>query len=100
MSLLLMSTAEPDFPEGLEYYRYPIVILSFTIRSGAEMCKVYNFIMNVYEDFALAHRKRIKVAVEKVLKPSEKTGGSFDTFLNESDSQQDFQEKLQGNSVF
>ena len=23
MSLLLMSTAEPDFPEGLKYYRYP-----------------------------------------------------------------------------
>ena len=39
---------EPDFPEGLKYYRYPIVILSFTTRNGADVYKAYNFIMNVY----------------------------------------------------
>lgn len=93
------AVAEPDFPEGLKYYRYPIVILSFTTRGGADMYKAYNFIMNVYEDFAPVHRKRIKDAVEKLPRPSEKTGLSFatsDMFLNESDSQ----EMLQGKSAF
>lgn len=96
------AVAEPDFPEGLKYYRYPIVILSFTTRGGADIYKAYNFIMNVYEDFAPVHRIRIKNAVEKLPRPSEKTGLSFatsDMFLNESDSQQDSQE-MQGNNTF
>ena len=96
------AVAEPDFHEGLKYYRYPIVILSFTTRGGADMYKAYNFIMNVYEDFAPVHRKRIKDAVEKLPRPSEKTGRSFatsDMLLNESDSQQDSQE-MQGNNAF
>ena len=67
------------------------------------MYKPYNFIMNVDEDFAPIHRKRIKDAVEQLPRPSEKTGLSFaasDMFLNESDSQQDSQEMLQSDSAF
>ncbi|MCJ1348391.1 hypothetical protein MMC31_006623, partial [Peltigera leucophlebia] len=97
------AVAEPNFPEGLKYYRYPIAILSFTTRGGADMYKPYNFIMDVYEDFAPVHRKRIKDAVEQLPRPSEKTGLSFaasDMLLNESDSQQDSQEMLQGDSAF
>lgn len=96
------AVAEPDFPEGLKYYRHPIVILSLTVRRGADIYMAYNFVMNVYEDFAPVHRKRIKDAVEKLPKPSQKTGLSFatsDMFLNESDSQQDSQE-MQGDNTF
>lgn len=85
------AVAEPDFPEGLKYYRYPIVILSFIARGGVEIYKAYNFLLNVY---APVHRQRIKDAVEKLPRPSEKTGLSFATsemFLNELDLQQDSQ---------
>ena len=97
------AVAEPNHPEGLKYHRYPIAILSFNTRGGADMYKPYNFIMDVYEDFAPVHRKRIKDAVEQLPRPSEKTSLSFaasDMFLNESDSQQDSQEMLQGDSAF
>lgn len=97
------AVAEPDFPEGLKYYRYPIVILSLTTRGGADIYKANNFIMNVYEDFAPGHRKRIIDAVEKLPRPSENTGLSLatsDMFSRESDSQQDSQEMLEGDSAY
>lgn len=53
------AVAEPNFPEGLEYYCYPIAILSFTTRASADIYKAYNFIMDVYEDFTPVHRKWI-----------------------------------------
>lgn len=93
------AVAKPDFPKGLKYYRYPIVILSFITRGGVDMYKAFNFILNVY---APVHRKRIKDAVEKLPRPSEKTGLSFATsemFPNELDSQQDSQKMLQGDSA-
>lgn len=93
------AVAKPDFPKGLKYYRYQIVILSFITRGGVDMYKAFNFILNVY---APVHRKRIKDAVEKLPRPSEKTGLSFATsemFLNELDSQQDSQKMLQGDSA-
>ncbi|MCJ1346711.1 hypothetical protein MMC31_004929 [Peltigera leucophlebia] len=46
--------------------------------------------MDVDEDFAPIHRKRIKDAVEQLPRPSEKTGLSFaasDMFLNEKPSE-------------
>ena len=58
------AVAEPDFPERLKYYCYPIAISSFTTRPGADMYKACNFIMDVYEDFPSVHRKRIKDGVE------------------------------------
>ncbi|MCJ1349952.1 hypothetical protein MMC31_008195 [Peltigera leucophlebia] len=91
------AVAAPDLPDGLKYYRYPIVIISFTTRGGADMHKAYNFIMNVYEDFAPVHLERIKAAVRQLPRPSEKT----DLLIaNESDSQQNSQEMLQGDSAF
>lgn len=41
------------------------------------MYKAYNSIIDVYEDFAPVHRKRIKDAVEQLPRPSENTGLSF-----------------------
>lgn len=60
-SLCLFAVAEPKFPEGLEYYRYPIVILSFTARGGADMyCTrlTIPLVMDVYEDFAPGSSKK------------------------------------------
>lgn len=59
-----LAVAEPNFPERLKYYCYPIAISSFTTRPGADMYKACNFIMDVYEDFPSVHRKRIKDGVE------------------------------------
>lgn len=83
------AVAEPKFPEGLEYYRYPIAMLSLTARGGADMYKAYNSIMDVYEDFAPVHRKRVKDSVEQLPRHPENTGLSFaasDMFLDESAS--------------
>lgn len=41
------------------------------------MYKAYNSIMDVYEDFAPVHRKRIKDDVEQLPRPSENNGLSF-----------------------
>lgn len=42
-----LAVAEPNFPETLKYYCYPIAILSFTTRPGADMYNAYNFIMDI-----------------------------------------------------
>ena len=84
------AVTEPNFPKGLKYYRYPIAILSFTTRGGADMYKPYNFIMDVYKDFTPVYWKRIKDVVEQLLRSSKKTGLSFaisNMLFNKSDSQ-------------
>lgn len=99
-----LAMVEPVFPEGLKYYRYPIVMFSFTVGHGADTRKPYNFIMNVYEKFVPIHLKRIKDAVEQLPRPSEKTGLSCTVSempLDESASQQESGEtSLQSDGAF
>ncbi|TKA72809.1 hypothetical protein B0A55_09527 [Friedmanniomyces simplex] len=49
--------------EGLEYFRYDIAMFSLTMYDGRDRYKAYNFIRNVYDDFALEHLRRIQDAV-------------------------------------
>lgn len=74
----------------LSIYRYPIAHLYFLLLEVVRTCmyKAYHSILDVYEDFAPVHRKRIKgAAVEQLPRPSENnTGLSFaatDVFLDE-----------------
>ena len=46
------------------------------------MHKPYNFVWNIYEEFAPDHLKRIKDAVAYLPSPSERTGLSFAHELN------------------
>ena len=65
------STGKPEF------YRFVIAMFSFDIYDGADRFKAYNFVRNVYEEFAPEHRKRIKDAVASLPALAERTGHSF-----------------------
>ncbi|KAI4143981.1 MAG: hypothetical protein LQ340_006814, partial [Diploschistes diacapsis] len=71
------AVAEPEHPGGLRFYRYGIALFSLSIGNGADRCKAYNFVMNVYENFAPDHLKRIKDAVAHLPSIPERTGLSF-----------------------
>ena len=82
------STGKPEF------YRLHIAMFGLAIRDGADRYKAYNFVRNVYEEFAPEHRKRIKDAVASLPALAERTGHSFagsDLTLEETDSQQSSQ---------
>ncbi|MCJ1449473.1 MAG: hypothetical protein MMC23_009993 [Stictis urceolatum] len=75
-----------DTPEELEFYSYGIALFSLSLDEDNGRYKTYNFVRNVYEDFAPKHRERIKEAIAWI---------SFATFsleLGESDSQADSQD--------
>ncbi len=79
----------------LEFYHYPIDIISLTIRDGVGRYRAYNFVWNVYEKFAPDHRKRIKDAVAHLPSPAKRTALSFsasDMDLGEPDSEQNSQD--------
>ncbi|TKA75573.1 hypothetical protein B0A55_07932, partial [Friedmanniomyces simplex] len=78
--------------EGLEYFRYDIAMFSLTMYDGKDRYKAYNFIRNVYDDFALEHLRRIQDAVAQLPSPEKRTGLSFatsDLAVNDDGSQQD-----------
>ncbi|KAK1050074.1 hypothetical protein LTR74_017149 [Friedmanniomyces endolithicus] len=71
--------------EGLEYFR-------LTMHDGKDRYKAYNFIRNVYDEFALEHLRRIQDAVAQLPTPEKRTGLSFatsDLAVNDDGSQQD-----------
>ncbi|MCJ1395513.1 hypothetical protein MMC18_008399 [Xylographa bjoerkii] len=87
-----------DFPEKLEFYRYEIALFSLTLDDGQSRFRTYNFVQNVYENFAPEHRKRIKDAVAHLKSPGERTRLNFSassSALEESDSQANSQETPQ-----
>lgn len=47
----------------IKFCRYEIAIFSLTAQDGANKFKPYNFVLNVYNTFAPAHKKRIQDAV-------------------------------------
>ncbi|TKA61583.1 hypothetical protein B0A55_13560, partial [Friedmanniomyces simplex] len=78
--------------EGLEYFRFDIAMFSLTMYDGKDRYKAYNFIRNVYDDFALEHLRRIQDAVAQLPSPEKRTGLSFatsDLAVNEDGSKQD-----------
>ena len=82
---------------SLKYHRYLIDLFSLSVRDGENQYKAYNFVQNVYEQFAPAHLKRIKDAVAHLPTPAQRTGLSFATSnmsVGESDSEQDSQEAV------
>ncbi|MCJ1441315.1 MAG: hypothetical protein MMC23_001801 [Stictis urceolatum] len=84
-----------DSPEKLEFYRYEIALFSLSSNEGKDRYKTYNFVRNVYEEFAPKHRERIKEAIACLKAPDKRTGISFATSsleLGESDSQADSQD--------
>ena len=82
------STRKPKF------HRYDIAMFSLTMSKGADRYKAYNFVRNVYEEFAPEHRKRIKDAVASLPALAERTGHSFtgsELALEDTDYQQNSQ---------
>ena len=97
------AVTDPGLPSGLKFYRYPIGLFSLTTNGGADRFKGYNFVRNIYEKFAPAHRTRIQDALACIPSPPERTGISFaasDLSLDQVDSQQDSQELSQGEEAF
>lgn len=94
---------KPNHPRDLKFYRHRIDDI-FSLTSAAHQYKSYNFVRDIYEDFAPIYRKRIKDAVQELPRPSEKTVLPFapsHMFLDKSDSQQDSQERpLKGDDAF
>ncbi|MCJ1476747.1 hypothetical protein MMC13_005416 [Lambiella insularis] len=86
------AVTDSSLPSGLKFYRHPIALYSLTTSGGADRLKAYNFVRNVYDRFAPAHRQRIRDALAHIPNPSERTGLSFaasDISLDQPDSQQD-----------
>lgn len=63
--------------DKLEYYRHEIAIFSLTIDDGRDRFRTYNFVRDVYEKFAPAHRKRIMDAVASLDASGQRLGSSF-----------------------
>ncbi|MCJ1449060.1 MAG: hypothetical protein MMC23_009579 [Stictis urceolatum] len=82
-------------PEKLEFYRYEIALFSLSLNEGKDRYETYNFVRNVYEEFALKHRERIKEAIACLKASNKRIGILFATSsleLEESDSQTDSQD--------
>ncbi|KAJ4689262.1 hypothetical protein HRR95_000629 [Exophiala dermatitidis] len=71
------AVADPKVEGGLKFYRHPIDLFSLSTRGGAHRLKAYNFVVNVYEKFAVDHRTRIKDAVAQLPELAKRTGLSF-----------------------
>ena len=79
----------------LEFYRYQFALTSLTLDDGRDRYRIYNFVRNVYEQFALDHFQRIRDAARALRKPSEQAVTSFGASalaLEEQDSQQSSQD--------
>lgn len=80
---------------SLKFHRYLINLFSLTAQDGENQYTAYNFVQNVYEQFAPAHLKRIKDAAAHLPTPVQRTRPSFaasNTSVDEPDSEQDSQE--------
>ena len=80
-----------DAMGGLDFYRHGIKMFSWTMDDGADRYKSYNFVLNLYREFAPKHQQRIKDAVPFLPTPVKRTGLSFtasELTLEEMDSQQ------------
>ncbi|KAK0853120.1 hypothetical protein LTS02_012053 [Friedmanniomyces endolithicus] len=90
--------------EELEYFRYGIAMFSLTMYEGRDRYKAYNFIRNVYDNFASEHLARIRDAVGQFPSLAQRTGLSFttsDLAVDDGDSQQDSDVTVsQGDSGF
>jgi len=78
--------------EELEYFRYGIAMFSLTMHEGRDRYKGYNFIRNVYDNFASDHLRRIRDAVGQLPSLAQQMGLSFtssDLEIDDDDSQQD-----------
>jgi hypothetical protein len=99
-----VAIADPGLSGGLKFYRYPIALFSLTTKGGADRLKAYNFVCNVYERYAPAHRKRIKDAVARLPTPLVRTAlslGASDPSLDQPTSHPDSHSELsQGDDVF
>ncbi|RMZ89626.1 hypothetical protein DV736_g3162, partial [Chaetothyriales sp. CBS 134916] len=95
---------DTNLPEQLKFYRYPITLFSLAADDGADRNKAYNFVREVYQQFAPDHRKRIKDAVKHLPPPPERTGLSFaasDLSLDQANSQEGSQDtSSQADSAF
>jgi len=87
-----------DDPAGkLEFYRYPITLISLRTGDGGDRYKSYNFVRNVYDKFVPEHLRRIRDAAAALPKLSERTEMSFaaSEMTLEENSQQDSQDAPQ-----
>lgn len=81
-----------DGGESFTYFCHEIAMFSLTMYEGKERFKAYNFVKQLYDEFAPMHLQRIREAVRAMPESSVRTGLSFlasDTTLEERDSQQD-----------
>ena len=88
--------------EELEFYRHQFALTSLIVDDGRDSYRVYNFVRNVYDNFAPEHLERIKDAAKVLRRPGEPAATSFGTSaltLEEQDSQQSSQDALPAGDV-
>ena len=73
------AVANDEAEHGLDFFRYDIALFSLTMYDGRERFKAYNFVRNVYDNFAPEHLKRIRDAAAGLPAPASRTGLSFAT---------------------
>ncbi|KAF4547239.1 Hypothetical protein D9617_51g089030 [Elsinoe fawcettii] len=76
--------------DELDFYRYPLTLVSLSAADGADKDRVYSFTRNVYDHFVPEHLHRIKAAAS-CLPAALTTGLSFSTSelgIREGDSQE------------
>ena len=71
------AVANDEAEHGLDFFRYDIALFSLTMYDGRERFKAYNFVRNVYDNFAPEHLKRIRDAAAGLPAPASQTGLSF-----------------------
>ncbi|KAF4547229.1 Hypothetical protein D9617_51g088930 [Elsinoe fawcettii] len=49
--------------DDLEFYRYPITLVSLSAAEGVDKGRIYSFIRNVYDHFVPEHLQRIKTGI-------------------------------------
>ena len=86
------AVADDKAEHGLIFSRYDIDLFSLTMHDGRDRFKAYNFVRNLYDEFAPQHLKRIQDAVACLPAPASQTGLSFaasEIGLEESNPQDD-----------
>ena len=80
-----------DDLQTLDFHRYDIAMFSFRVNDGADRYKAYNFVFNIYAEFAKEHLERIKFGAASLPAVAKRTGLSFASTqlaLEDMDSQQ------------
>lgn len=89
--------------ESFTYFRHDIAMFSLTMYEGKERFKAYNFVKQLYDEFAPLHLQRIREAVRAMPEPAVRTGLSFaasDITLEEGNSQQGSADASQTDEAF